>query len=264
MNISLRSTLAAFGLSAALLGTGAQAFPVVPIVTGSTVIVSAPPAVATISYAVISGTDFLAQGFPLVGAVAGGTLDLLGGGGVAATDFVYMYQTVNTGFDPIVAYDVFLGGATATLTGGGRLESTIFVDPGTGKVSLGPLGVIAGLSAGLPLLDWATFSPTPCLGSGGGNNCSDGTTDLLPASVTMYGFTESPSGIFIDPGWTSSIMWFSTPLAPSLTTATESFVSFAPAMGLVAGPSVVPIPAAVWLFGSALGVMSVMRRKISS
>lgn len=28
--------------------------------------------------------------------------------------------------------------------------------------------------------------------------------------------------------------------------------------------SVVPIPAAMWLFGSALGLMGVMRRKISS
>jgi hypothetical protein len=261
MNISLRSTLAAFGLSAALLGTGAQAFPVVPIVTGSTVIVSAPPAVATISYAVISGTDFLAQGFPLAGGVAGGTLDVLGGGGVAATDFVYMYQTVNTGIDPIVAYDVFLGAATGTLTGGGRLESTIFVEPGVGKVSLGPLGSTSGLSAGLPLLDWATFAPTPCLGSGGGNECSDGTTDLLPASVTMYGFGETPSTVFIDPGWTSSIMWFSTPLAPTLTTATQTFLSFIPGAGLVAGVGVVPIPAAVWLFGSALAGLGWIGRK---
>ncbi len=32
----------------------------------------------------------------------------------------------------------------------------------------------------------------------------------------------------------------------------------------IAAPAVVPVPAAVWLFGSALGVMGVMRRKISS
>lgn len=80
----------------------------------------------------------------------------------------------------------------------------------------------------------------------------------------MYGFAETPSGVDIDPGWTSSIMWFSTPLAPSLTVATEYFSGPPPGAGIVVGPGVVPIPVAVWLFGSALGVMGVMRRKLSS
>jgi hypothetical protein len=247
----------------ALLGTGAQAFPVVPIVAGSTVISPGGPlTTAFVSYAVVSGTDFLAQGFPFAGGVPGGTLDALGSAGVSPTDYVYMYQTVNAGVVPISAYDVFLGGATATLTGGGRLESTLFVDVGIGLVSAGPLGSTLGLSGG-PLIDWSTFIPTPCLGSGGGNQCSDGTTDLLPGSVIMYGFTETPSGIDIDSMWSSSIMWFSTPLAPSMTTATAFFAGFPAGSGLVAGPGVVPVPAAVWLFGSALGVIGVMRRRIS-
>ena len=80
----------------------------------------------------------------------------------------------------------------------------------------------------------------------------------------MYGFDETPSTIDIDPGWTSSIMWFSTPLAPSLTLATEYFGGPPSGAGLVAGPGAVPIPPAVWLFGSALGLMGVMRRKIGS
>ena len=80
----------------------------------------------------------------------------------------------------------------------------------------------------------------------------------------MYGFTETPSGVDIDPGWTSSIMWFSTPLAPAMTPATAYFPGGPAGSGLVAGPGVVPVPAAVWLFGSALGLMGVMRRKISS
>ncbi len=261
MNISLRSAITAFGLSAALLGTSAQAFPVVPFVTGSTVISSGGPDSATISYAVISGTDFSAQFFPFGGLVPPGTLDALGAGGVSATDFVYMYQTVNTGAVLIPFFDVFLGGAVGTLTGGGRLESTIFVDPGVGKVSLGLAGAISGLPVGLPLIDWSVFIPGPCLGSVGDNRCSDGSTDLLAASVAMFGFAETPSLIDIDPGWTSSIMWFSTPLAPSMTTATVGFFGLPSGTGMVAGP--VPVPAAVWLFGSALGLLGWMRRKAS-
>lgn len=264
MNVSSRNVISALGLSAALLGASAQAIPIVPIITGSTVIPTGGGGSATISYAVVSGADFLIQGFPLAGAVPGGTLDALGGAGVSPTDFVYMYQTVNTGFIPITSYDVFIGGAGATFTGGGRLESTLFVDPATGLVSAGPLGAITGLAPGLPVLDWSVFAPTPCLGSGGTRNCSDGTTDLNPTTVSMYGFDETPSAVDIDPFWSSSIMWFSTPLAPVFTTATEYFAGLPAGSGIVAGPAAIPIPAAAWLFGGALGLLGVVRRRVAS
>lgn len=248
-------------LAAAVLAFGladrAQAFPVPCIVCGSTPIVTGGGATGTLSFAVISGPDFLLQGFPFLGAVPPGTLDLLGSG-VLATDFVYMYQLVNTGPALISSYEITLGGAAGTLTAGGRLESTIFIDPVGGLVSAGPTGMTSGLS-GLSPIDWSTFVPGPCLGSAPDRQCSDGSTDLLANSVEMFGFGEAPSAPLLDPTWTSSVMWFASALAPTFQPATVFDTVASSGVGSVAS---IPEPSTGLLLGLGLvGVAAVRRRR---
>jgi len=248
-------------LAAAVLAFGladrAQAVPVPCIVCGSTPIVTGGGAVGTLSFAVISGVDFLPQGFPFLGAVPPGTLDALGAG-VLATDFVYMYQLVNTGPALISSYEITLGGAAATLTAGGRLESTIFIDPVGGLVSAGPTGMTLGLS-GLSPIDWSTFAPGPCLGSAPDRQCSDGSTDLLANSVEMFGFGEAPSAPLLDPTWTSSVMWFASALAPTFQPATVFDTVGFSGVGSVAS---IPEPSTGLLLGLGLaGIASVRRRR---
>lgn len=248
-------------LAAAVLAFGladrAQALPVPCVVCGSTPIVTGGGATGTLSFAVISGVDFLVQGFPFLGAVPPGTLDLLGSG-VLPTDFVYMYQLVNTGPALISSYEITLGGAAATLTAGGRLESTIFIDPVGGLVSAGPTGTTLGLS-GLSPIDWSTFLPGPCLGSAPDRQCSDGSTNLLANSVEMIGFGETPSAPLLDPTWTSSIMWFASPLAPTFQPATVFDTVAGSGVGSVAS---IPEPSTGLLLGLGLaGIVSVRRRR---
>lgn len=249
-------------LAAAVLAFGladrAQAIPVPCIVCGSTPIATGGGAVGTLSFAVISGVDFLPQGFPFAGLVPPGTLDLLGSG-VLATDFVYMYQLVNTGPAALISsYEVTLGGAAGTLTAGGRLESTIFVDPVGGLVSAGPTGMTLGLS-GLSPIDWSIFSPGPCLGSAPDRQCSDGSTNLLANSVEMIGFGETPSAPLLDPTWTSSIMWFASALAPTFQPATVFDAGGFSGVGSVAS---IPEPSTGLLLGLGLaGIASARRRR---
>jgi hypothetical protein len=244
----------------------AQAIPVPCIVCGSTVIIGVGPNSGTVSYAVISGADFLIQTFPFFGAVPSGTLDALGSA-VLPTDFVYMYQNVNTGLSLIFSHEVSIDGAAASLTAGGRIESTLFVDPfAVATVTLSPIPStppgIPGLPVGLPVVDFVTFlNPGPCLGSGAlpGNQCSDGTTNLLPTSVEMISFDETPAAPLLDPGWTSSIMWFASPLAPVFLPATEFFADGTSASGPVA---TVPEPSTAALLGlGLLGLASVRQRR---
>lgn len=214
----------------------ARAVPVACIVCGST---NLGPSV--ISYAVISGQSFLNEvafhNIGFFGAVPGGSLDAIPNN-TAPTDFVYLYQLANFG-PPVNDYTVAGSAITAAnLTGGGRLESTLFVDPGIGIVSPGPAGATAGLSGG-PTIDFINglngANWGPCLGSGAaGINCSDATANLFAGAVQGINFGETPLAPLLDPAWTSSVMWFSSALGPgagiaSMTDLTGvSFSGFAP------------------------------------
>ena len=266
-DIAMKRLFLAIFVTAALLAwtSAARAIAVNCIICGNT---NLGP--ATISYAVISGIDFNSElavhsiGFS--GVVPPGTLDAIPNV-TAPTDFVYLYQLVNFG-PPLFDYTVASAGIVAPLlTGGGRLESTLFVDPPLGTVSPGPAGAIPALSPGSPAVDFINGLGAggfgPCQSSGPpGINCSDATANLLPGLVQGTNFAETPFAPLLDPMWTSSLMWFSIAAGPGtgLATATDpTGVSFS---GFVPAPAAIPLPAAVWLFGSALvGFIGLSRRR---
>ena len=244
------------------------------VIQSGSVTITGPAVDGTVSYAVISGTDFNSElathGIGFFGSVPSGTL-----GPIAApanSDFVYLYQLVNDGNNPnpITSWTIGAGSASGVITNGGRLESTLFVDPGVGVVSAGPSGATTGLSGG-PTVDFINGLgaplPTdpipvwgPCLGSNGTVDCSDGQADLLPTSIQVTNWQEAPSNPLLDPGWSSSIIWYSSPFGP-----VSGFTSIqdggAGMTGIVPVPAV-PVPAALWLFGSGLlGLIGAARRK---
>jgi hypothetical protein len=244
------------------------------IQSGSTTI-TGPAVDGTVSYAVISGTDFNAElvthGIGFLGAVPSGTL----GPTVppANSDFVYLYQLVNDGnnLNPITSWTIGMGSLSGNITNGGRLESTLFVDPGVGVVSAGAIGATTGLSGG-PTVDFINGLAGnwgACLGSDGVADCSDGQADLLPTSTQVFNWQETPSGILhappgttnlLDAGWSSSIIWFSSPYGP--TSGFTSIQDGGTAMTGIVPVAAVPVPAAVWLFGSGLlGLVGIARRK---
>ena len=246
----------------------AQAVPINCIVCGSTSI-SGVNVDGAISFAVISGTNFnselAAHSIGFFGAVPGGTLDAVANN-TAPTDFVYLYQLVNDGQNPtsISSYEVSLGSPPAFITGGGRLESTLFVDPVFGVVSAGPSGGTTLLSAG-PTVDFlnglAPGNFGPCQSSGpAGFNCSDATANLLPGAIEATNFAEAPSAPLLDPLWSSSIMWYSTSVGPVSGIASIFEPGGTVGTGVVP-TAVVPEPAAFALFGIGLLGLAGMRRR---
>lgn len=251
-------------------GDRVEAVPITCIVCGNTPL-SAAGIDGTISFAVISGQDFnnevALHGIGFAGAVPGGSLDAVPNV-TSPNDFVYLFQTVNTGPDPapIQSYQVSLGIPPALLTGGGRLESTLFVDPALGgPVTAGPLGVTTGLSAG-PTVDFLNGLGVggfgPCQSSGGTADCSDATANLLPGAIQAINFAEAPQAPLLDPLWTSSIMWFSTRIGPSNGTATIFDRAGNSASGFVPTAKI-PEPAAIHLFlVGLLGIGVAARRRL--
>ena len=259
-------------LAGLVLRGHAIAVPINVIQSGS-VTLTGPAVDGTVSYAVISGTDFnnevAAHNIGFFGAVPSGTLGPIAS--PANTDFVYLYQLVNDGANtnPIASWTIGVGSLSGLITNGGRLESTLFVDPGVGVVSVGPSGATNGLSGG-PTVDFINGLgdplpgpiPTwgPCLGSNGIVDCSDAQADLLPTSIQVTNWQETPSQSLLDPGWTSSVIWYSSPFGP--TTGFTSIQDGGSAItGRVPVPAV-PLPAAFWFFGSGLlWLVGMARRK---
>ncbi len=260
----LKKYLTFFALLSALFlwDSRAQAVPISCITCGNTTI-AGPSVDGTLSFAVISGTDFLSEvafhGIGFFGAVPGGSLDAIANN-TAATDFVYLYQLVNDGQDPtpITSYQVSLGIPSGLITGGGRLESTLFLDPVLGFVSAGLSGGTTALTAG-PTVDFLNglgdpVGPAfgPCQGSGpAGFNCSDATANLLPGAIEAINFAEAPAAPLLDPLWSSSIMWYSSSVGPTTGVATI-FGGGTSATGAVPTTAAVPEPAAISLFSTGL------------
>jgi len=260
----------------------AEAGPVPCIICGSTP-VAASGIEGVVSFAVISGASFAAEvpahAIGFFGLVPPGTL----GPPVlpAPTDFVYLYQLVNSGASPdlIMSWAIsggLVGSASGAITAGTRLESTLFVDPNVGPPALITAGPVAaptalGLSAG-PLVDFENGlgdpipGPTPpwgpCLTSGpSGVNCSDGEADLLLASVLVHGWGETPSLPLLDPLWSGSIIWFASPFAPGVGTTTITDASGLVASASVPVPTATPGPATVALLGLGLAGLAFARRR---
>jgi hypothetical protein len=136
------------------------------------------------------------------------------------------------------------------------------------------VGAPAGWDPGIVGVNWAAY--------GGANVSYNNTWVTCRTATCPINFVdpeadinpgETTSGFqVLDNGVTplASVQWYVTSYgnSPVYPGPGCSFICNAPGDNPgfqgIASASVVPVPAAVWLFGSALGVMGVMRRKISS
>ena len=108
--------------------------------------------------------------------------------------------------------------------------------------------------------------PVPCPVQPGQCILSDILVGYMDAVGPHVGFYSDPHPAFIDPALPSIF-----PLATFLgetgamqdLTAPLGFAGTGYTVAATSDHEIVPLPAAVWLFGSAIGVIGVMRRKAS-
>lgn len=184
-----------------------------------------------------------------------------------AEQYVYMYQVVNT--DPLNVQNQILenfnvsfgpaGGSTTPtpFLSGGYFDNTVFNNPSSAITPLdtpddgspSQLSTVNPFAANTSAFDpnalSANIMANPAVGGGGD----------YPGELFQWN-----AGNEIPADGTSSVLFLTSDLEPTFRWAeTESPGGFGAAGDV---PSAVPVPAAVWLFGSALlGLIGVARRK---
>jgi hypothetical protein len=191
----------------------------------------------------------------------------LGPATTGTEQYVYMYQVINT--DPLNVQNQILenfnvsfgpqGGPTVPtpFLAGGFFDNTVFNNPSS---AIAPLdtpddGVPSALSTVTPFtVNTSAFDP---------NSLSAN----IMANPAVGGGAAYPGALFqwnagneIPAAGTSSVLFMTSNLAPTYRWAeTESPGGFGAAGDV---PSMVPVPAAVWLFGSGLlGLIGIARRR---
>lgn len=258
MKLNLKSVAVAVALAGAAAGAHASAISTKPSTGNSSLVLTVFDATAGKSYfAEIGGAGTL-------NSINTGTFSMSGLSGLFTGDPSNIFWSV-------VAGDTTLD-AGASFVFGQRLLATSLTAPSLGGVN--------GQMPGLGATNLETFDSQACGAIAAGSPCIANTaTDATYAGVPQwnadFGGNSVLSGNFLSAA-TSMALWLMTPdssldefsafLGAPVATQTAYTAAINLANGTITissdgGTPEVPLPAAVWLFGSALGAMGIIGRR---